>query len=410
MTNGPGLKRGALDSSKYFKELDIPVSRLHDTELLSKTRYLVDYYQIFRDFSKNPDDPANYDFRDTDKLIEKLLTLNIEIIYRLGPSATLRNKDNHSSFPCDVEKLSRVFLRIVDHYVGGWANGFHYDIRKWEFWNEPDLRIFYSGNEDDFFKLYELFSLGAKSKYPFLEIGGCAFSGGTCNFAVHFIDYVKKHNLPLDFYSYHCYAVSPDTIKDIVYNVKRLLTDKSFENVTTVLDEWNFNINFNNRLRESYHHIGKITGACLVSGALCELQKAPVDIATYYDMQTNYMMFFYNGIFWFNGFKFVNKKPYYSFFYFKKLKELGKETFISALQNIYTLAASDSVTGRAVITNYSFENPTDREIEIEVNPEYKHLSLYRTDKSKNNRKVYSGSIPPALRLPANSINYFEFTK
>lgn len=416
VNNGPGLKKGGLDSSRFFSELDIHYSRLHDTNLLSP-RHFVDFYRIFSDFSKDADDPANYDFRCTDRLIQKLLTLNVNIIYRLGPSATLKNEDNHASFPCDVEKLSKVFMHIVDHYVGGWANGFHYPIRMWEFWNEPDLPQFLKESEETFFELYRLFSLKAKAKYPDLQIGGCAFSCGTSPRAEHFLDFVKANDLPLDFFSFHKYASSPDAIKEHIYNAKELLIAKGFGDVPTVFDEWNFNINFGDRLNESYLNIGRINGACLTAGGLCELQKGPVDIATYYDMQTNYMMLCYNGIYWSDGFRLIRKKPYYAFLYFKKLKELGTEVFISDLPNVYTLAASDGEHHRMMIINFSFEKPAERTVSLDVvgngaqndSQGFTHMSVYITDKHNTNRCIYEGAPCQTLVLPTNSIQYIEFT-
>ena len=41
------------------------------------------------------------------------------------------------------------------HYNQGWANGFHDNIRYWEFWNEADLSIFWTETPEQFYRLYE---------------------------------------------------------------------------------------------------------------------------------------------------------------------------------------------------------------------------------------------------------------
>lgn len=407
VTNGPGLHRGALDSSRYFQELDLPLSRLHDTELLSP-RPFVDYYRIFSDIARDENDPTAYNFRNTDRLIEKLEGLGIDIIFRLGNSATVKNVDNHASFPCSVEKLSTVMCRIAEHYCAGWADGYTYRNISFELWNEPDLVIFYSGTEDAFHRFYELSAAKIKRAMPEVKVGGCAFSDALSAFAEHWLDFVRDRGCPLDFFSYHYYNTSPAPFRERSARVREMLDERGFTAVPTVVDEWNFNINFGDRLNESYTHIGRIAGACFTASMLAELQRDPVDFATYYDMQSNYMMLLYNGIYYFNGFKLVNKKPYYAFLYFKYLKELGRETYISELPGVYTLAASDGRIGRAMITNYSFEEPAARDIALRTSGAYSIVHVYMTDKKHTNKLVYSGRIPEIFTLAENAMYYLEF--
>ena len=33
-------------------------------------------------------------------------------------------------------------MNVIKHYNSGWANGYHYNIKYWEIWNEPDGRMF----------------------------------------------------------------------------------------------------------------------------------------------------------------------------------------------------------------------------------------------------------------------------
>ena len=409
VTNGPGLYRGVLDSSRFFTELDLPIVRLHDTELLS-LRPFVDYFRIFPDASRDEADPKNYRFKETDRLLEKLQTLGVQIIFRLGCSATLKNVDNHAAFPCPVEKLSEIMARIAGHYCGGWAGGYRYENVSFEIWNEPDLGIFYRGEESEFHRFYELTAQKIKTRYPSVLVGGCAFADPESAFALHWMDYVSEHRCPLDFFSYHFYGTDAARIRGRSTHVRALLDAHGFTNVSTVLDEWNFNINFEDRLNESYRHIGRINGACFTAAMLTELQKVPVDFATYYDMQTNYMMLLYNGLYYFNGFKLVKKKPFYAFLYFRRLKDLGRVCEASALPDLFTLAASDGTHGRCLITNYSFEHPAERELQLQVTGDFRTLRIYRTDRSQTDQLVYSGPVPETLSLPANSFSYLEFEK
>jgi xylan 1,4-beta-xylosidase len=58
------------------------------------------------------------------------------------------------------------------HYNQGWANGFHYNIRYWEFWNEPEG--FWSGTPEQFYSLYEKTARALKSVDPNIKVGGDA--------------------------------------------------------------------------------------------------------------------------------------------------------------------------------------------------------------------------------------------
>lgn len=59
------------------------------------------------------------------------------------------------------------------HYNLGWANGFHYNIRYWEFWNELEA-LFWSGTPQQFYSLYEKTARGLKSVDPTLKVGNDA--------------------------------------------------------------------------------------------------------------------------------------------------------------------------------------------------------------------------------------------
>ena len=59
-----------------------------------------------------------------------------EVYYRVGEVG------RKTKPPADFDKYARVVKHIAMHYNQGWDNGFHYNIRYWEFWNEPGT---YSG-------------------------------------------------------------------------------------------------------------------------------------------------------------------------------------------------------------------------------------------------------------------------
>lgn len=68
----------------YLKDAGIPYSRLHDVGGWFGGDLYADIPNIFRDFSADENDPANYDFAFTDALIKALKDNGIEPFFRLG--------------------------------------------------------------------------------------------------------------------------------------------------------------------------------------------------------------------------------------------------------------------------------------------------------------------------------------
>ena len=112
---------------------------------------------IFPDWAADSEKPESYNFLPTDKVIAAIRATGAEVYYRIG-----RSFGANVNPPQDFDKFAAVVRHIAMHYNQGWANGFHYGIQYWEFWNEPE--IFWSGTPQQFYSLYE--------KTPSLEVCG----------------------------------------------------------------------------------------------------------------------------------------------------------------------------------------------------------------------------------------------
>lgn len=79
------------------------------------------------------------------------------------------------------------------------------NVRQWRFevWNEPDLSVFFAGDQKDYFHLYEVTAKAVKSVDKELLVGGPSTSG--CRWISEFRQYCVDHNVPLDFLSTHHY-------------------------------------------------------------------------------------------------------------------------------------------------------------------------------------------------------------
>jgi len=81
-----------------------------------------------------PTTPRSYNFGPTDQMIASIRNVGAQVMFRLG-----RSEGADAQPPRDFDKYATIAKHIVLHYNRGWAKGFHYRIRFWEIWNEPDL-------------------------------------------------------------------------------------------------------------------------------------------------------------------------------------------------------------------------------------------------------------------------------
>lgn len=75
-----------------------------------------------------------------------------------------------------------------------------------------------------------------KKNFPNLKIGGPAFcSSWRDNFKRNFLKAVKERDIPLDFYSYHCYANAPIGVCNAVLEGERALSEYGLEDTLRYL-------------------------------------------------------------------------------------------------------------------------------------------------------------------------------
>ena len=373
---------GGKDLIEYFHyvgEAGIPYSRLHDVGGAYGANRFVDVPNIFRDFDADENNPANYDFTYTDLLIKALVANNVEPYYRLG--ITIENYSHIKAFrtnpPKDFHKWARICEHIIRHYTEGWADGYNYKITYWEIWNEPEVhdQMMWSGTDEEYFELYDVASKHLKACFPHLKIGGYASCGfyaiaprieidpktnlpGTIppkekekismDFFYKFIEYIKAHNSPIDFFSWHSYADTPRTVVMDKW-LHEELERQGYGNIESHLNEWE-------PCAKEYgtaHHSAEIAATMLA------LQDGYADIACVYDMRASSAPFC-------PLFDIRTRKPihgYYSLVAFNILYQLGIQVeCVVDNDRLYAVAASDGKNHALLLSNLS---GTGQELSIE---------------------------------------------
>ena len=341
VNNGPSISKKEQIRSNFsnYKELGIPYVRNHDASLCSNYggEHIVDVHAIFPDFDKDVNDPESYDFFLTDRYIKSIMDAGSEVFYRLGTKIEHAPKKYGTVVPKDFEKWAQICEHIIMHYNEGWANGYKWNITYWEIWNEPDGAPNWTGTMEQYHELYKITATHLKNRFPNIKIGGPAMTSGINVPQVNFFKYLKnsEEDIPMDFYSWHDYTISPKEISKTANIVRERLDKAGYTKAENILDEWNYVENWTTKWVDSLKVITSLKGAAFVAACMCEGQNSALDMLMYYDARINCTM---NGMFDF--YTLLPLKGYYPFKIFNELYIRQNQVEAKCLEDdIYIVAA-----------------------------------------------------------------------
>ena len=332
VNNGPVYKFAAdqrITNIDAYRDAGIPYARTHDSS--SYTTYggehIVDVNFIFTDFDRDPTDPAAYDFTLTDEYMRVILHAGTKPFFRLGTKIEHWSKKYNTLPPKDFHKWAVVCEHIIRHYNYGWADGFAMGIEYWEIWNEPDLdpddsthKRTWGGTKAQFFDLYEIAAKHLKSCFPELKIGGPALARAS-EWAADFLAEMRRREVPIDFFSWHKYGSTVESIQEKIALYRQMLDDNGYECAESILNEWNYVKGWRG---DDWIYSLKtekgMKGAAFIAATMLMSQKAALDNLMYYDARPCGM----NGMFC-TDFVFETLKGYYPFYQFNQLYRQGRE-------------------------------------------------------------------------------------
>ena len=227
--------KDGVDITKQYRQIGINFIRTHD--FCGPT----DVSNIFPNWSADADNPLSYNFTSSDKVINAIINAGCRVFYRLGESASDNEKLRQP--PENFSKWAEICKHIVMHYNDGWDNGYHYNITYWEIWNEPDLKGFWNGSADEYYRLYNITATILKDYNASIKVGGpCTSSVTNESFTKGFLEYITKNKIPLDFFSWHMYSSSPYELQRASRYIRLLLNSYGLEKCENINTEWNVNI------------------------------------------------------------------------------------------------------------------------------------------------------------------------
>ena len=405
---------------RYLKEAGVPYARLHDIgSSVPQCRYhMVDIPNVFPDFDADENDPANYDFLYTDKMLAALIANGVEPWFRLGVS--IENDCKVKAYriypPKDYAKWARICEHVIRHYTEGWADGFKMKITYWEIWNEPEnytgnpRNPMFRGKFSDYIRLYGVTATHLKSKFPHLKIGGygsCGYYAGVGSDGIpapktkmaktreiwlkcshEFLAAVRDNKWPLDFFSYHSYSVPAEALRQVRFADEHL-SQYGFtpDKCERIFDEWLPYV--------GHQNLGSALQAAGVAAELIGLQNGPCDVACIYDARCgvgNYSPLF-------NPLTYKPHKAYYAFTAFNELRKCGTAVAVQTVgdKNLWVAAAKGEKDAAVMMSNDS-----DKAIPLVCDFQGRAVAACRiTDKDRTDATVsFPSELPPRSFLVA----------
>jgi xylan 1,4-beta-xylosidase len=151
-----------------------------------------------------------YSFFNADQIVDYLLSNGLRPFVELSfmPEALASGSEivfhyrSNVTPPKDYGQWDTLIQKLVGHWVDRYGLG---EVSQWffEVWNEPNLSAFWSGSQQEYFRLYHHTAEAIKGVDPALRVGGPATADNA--WIEPFLDFCEGHRLPLDFVSTHFY-------------------------------------------------------------------------------------------------------------------------------------------------------------------------------------------------------------
>jgi len=151
-----------------------------------------------------------YSFFNADRIMDFLLSIGMRPFVELSfmpeslssGGTTVFHYQANVTPPKDYEKWATLIGKLIAHWVERYGIA---EVREWffEVWNEPNLKTFWTGSQEEYFRLYQYTVTAIKGLDRDLKVGGPATADNA--WIPEFLAYCKKNALRVDFVSTHHY-------------------------------------------------------------------------------------------------------------------------------------------------------------------------------------------------------------
>ncbi|MBP1670101.1 MAG: glycoside hydrolase, partial [Bacteroidetes bacterium] len=226
-------------------------------------------------YKEDKDGKPEYNYMYIDVLFDYLHSIGIKPFVELGFMPAAMASGDKTIFwwrgnvtpPKDYEKWGALIRNLTVHFTERYGAD---EVKTWYFevWNEPNLDGFWSGTQEEYFKLYQYSVNAIKSVNPAYRVGGPATAGAA--WESEMIDFCTNNNLPIDFISTHSYGVrqgfldeygnsgtildaSPTSVSGDVLQSRNEITHSSKPDLELHYTEWSASYTPFDPVHDSYH-------------------------------------------------------------------------------------------------------------------------------------------------------------
>jgi xylan 1,4-beta-xylosidase len=311
-----------------------------------------------------------YNFQYIDVLYDYLLSIGMKPFVELGFMPEALASGTQTVFwwkgnvtpPKDYTKWGGLIRNLTLHFTERYGVE---EVKSWYFevWNEPNLNSFWTGTQEEYFKLYTQTANAIKSVNKELRVGGPATAGAA--WVPEMIDYCRKNSVPLDFISTHSYGVKegyldelgnsgtildkdPWSVSGDILNSRKQIASSTMPNLELHYTEWSSSYTPFDPMHDSYHQAAYVLEKIKQVGNAANSMSYWVFTDIFEEAGPRFTPF--HGGFGLLNYQAINKPAFYSF---KFMNMLGNSELNNADSSSW---ACKDATGDIQVLLWDFTN------------------------------------------------------
>ncbi|MBD1363110.1 glycoside hydrolase [Mucilaginibacter sp. ZT4R22] len=281
-----------------------------------------------------------YNYMYVDALFDFLHKIGMKPFVELGFMPNALASGNQTIFwwrgnvtpPKDYNKWQALISNLVEHFTERYGAE---EVKTWYFevWNEPNLSPgFWTGTQEDYFKLYDYSAKAVKGVNPAYKVGGPATAGAA--WVPEMIAHCSKNNIPIDFVSTHSYGVNQGFLDEYgnsgtvlskdsmsvsgdVLNTRKQIAQSAIPRLELHYTEWSASYTPADPVHDSYHEAAYILEKIKQVGNAANSMSYWVFTDVFEEPGPRYTPF--HGGFGLLNIQGINKPAFYSYQFMNKL-------------------------------------------------------------------------------------------